>query len=158
MKSFLTSKTVIINAIVTIGSLAAIVTGVLPTEIAGYIVAAVAALNVALRFVTNGAVSIALPANVPAMPPVLQAAMTAFEQVVATLPPEVGPARARPRDGRCGRSGIERVRAVRVCIQLVTERVPRSGNKCSPWVNRGPGGPGQSGSGHGCHCWLVQQC
>ena len=91
MKSFLFSKTILINAVVLAGTGMTVMLEVFPAAWGGYITASAVAVNMALRFFTKGAISVTLPDSAPAIPPVLQAAMNAFQSVVESLPADLGP-------------------------------------------------------------------
>ncbi len=91
MKSWLTSKTLWFAIITVIGGALPLVFGYIPAEYAGYVVAGIGIINAVLRVVTKGALSISLPGSVPAIPPVLQAAIEKFEQTAALLPPDFAP-------------------------------------------------------------------
>ncbi len=91
IKSWLLSKTEIINALVILGTILAGVAGYLPASWAPYVVCLVAAMNMILRFITKGAISISLPGSLPSVPPIFQASLDAFQNVLASLPPDLGP-------------------------------------------------------------------
>jgi hypothetical protein len=90
-KSFVLSKTEIINVLILIGTILASLAGYLPPAWGGVITAVVCVINMVLRFSTKGEVTLTLPGSLPAVPPILQAGMQAFENVIASLPPDLGP-------------------------------------------------------------------
>ena len=94
MKSWLLSKTLWVNAIGIVGAVLPILFGYIPQEYAGYILGGLLLINIGLRWITKGELSIALPGNITAattIPPIIQAAVNTFSKVVETLPADLGP-------------------------------------------------------------------
>lgn len=90
-KSWVLSKTLIVNALFIVGTLIATFGGFLPQSILPWAIVILAAINMLLRFITKGEVSVTLPGSLPTVPPIFQAGIEAFEKIIASLPPDLGP-------------------------------------------------------------------